>query len=676
MVSLTETDVPLSEVSYEWTLDEFASTTGVIDLSIATTEASGTADGPGELYFDVVATTDDDEDYGRIAIIVEDDGSVRAPAYDETASWVNDAVVYEIFALQFGPTASGSAANPGNRFREITDELDYIADMGFNTIWFMPIMQSRNQTPIGAGYDIIDFFNVDHKLGSNQDFKDLIARAHELGIKVVIDWTPNHTAPNHPWAQSLFEGGAYSDWYQRELNPHTSGLDGRGANLPEAVQPFGDSQYIRYEGFGDLANLDWSNPDLRARMLDVVEHWAQEFDIDGWRLDVYWGPWRRYGPDEFGTPLRQAFRRVRPDGWLLGEITGVGSGTEVYYADDENGTSVVGGLDAAYDWNMYFGAIRVDNQFNYNVDEYHEAAFASGFWPGPNARYFRFLENHDEPRIAGLTPNEDRILVATGYLMTTTGIPMIYAGQEVGFGAGGGDTRRAPVDWDTEENGKMAETHQWLAHARTQFPAFTTQTLTRIETGSPSLYGLVRPYPDENALVLINFAAIAQTVSVDPSDVIDWSTDGPIPWTDIRQDTTRAFVDGFEVTVPAYSTVVFITGDDVDFTVPDLPDLPYGAVYTSDERTTELPAESVIRDVWPNPVRTEATIEFTLPEPGRVTLSAFDLLGRRVAVIQDGMMSAGRHRAFWTPESAPAGVYLIRLDTPGRSITRTVVRVR
>ena len=75
----------------------------------------------------------------------------------------------------------------------------------------------------------------------------------------------------------------------------------------------------------------------------MLAFWVNEFDIDGWRLDVYWGPWRRYGPDRFGRPIRTLMKRLKPDAWLLGEIVGTGSGTEVYYADALHGARFEGG---------------------------------------------------------------------------------------------------------------------------------------------------------------------------------------------------------------------------------------------------------------------------------------------------------------------------------------------
>lgn len=665
-----------------WTFDSTASTVGLdgpLFHQLDGTAISGTAEGPGELYFNIeLEARDGTSDFIRAAVIVGEDGTVRSMRYAETAAWINRAVVYEIFPLSFGPTeASGTPASPGRRFDEITAELDYIAKMGFTTLWFMPVFHNQFMDQLSGGYNIVDLYNVDPKLGTNEDFKALIQRAHELGLRVILDITPSHVSPVHPWVESLRELGEDSPFYehiQTVPNAHTRGLDNRGANLAEIWQSEGGRNlYRKYDGFGDLANVNWDDDDLQARMLDVLAYWVREFDVDGWRFDVYWGPWRRYGPDRFGRPVRELMKRIKPDAWLLGEIAGTGPSTEVYYADDDHGTAVVGGIDAGYDWNFYHDGIR--GMYG-NLRNYDNLAHNNGFWPGPNARYFRFLENHDETRIAKvLGSNPDRVLPLAGFLLTTTGIPMIYQGQEVNFGNIGGDERRRPVSWETDRNGEFAATYQRLSHARTSFPAFATQDLITLNT-SNGVYAYVRPYLDENAVVLINFAGDARTVSINPTPHVDMTTDGPVPYTHLFADSTFTDLelDGFTATLSAYETAVFITRDEVDFTVPDLPRLPFGAVYTGSEPIpSELPRRAVLHQNYPNPFNPSTIIPYSLPAGGQVTLEVFDVLGRRVAVLIDALQPGGIHELEFDARNLPSGTYVARLAAAGTVHTRVLV---
>ncbi len=671
--------------SAAWAFDSTASTValdGPLMYQLDGKGIGGTAAGPGELYFDVkLEARDGTKDFLRVAVIVEENGRVRPMHYAETAAWINRAVVYEIFPLSFGPTeASGTPASPGRRFDEITDELDYIAEMGFTTIWFMPIFVNQFMDQLSGGYNVTDFYNVDPKLGTNEDFKELVARAHALGLRVILDVTPSHVSPVHPWVESVRDLGEDSPFYdhlQTEPSAHNRGLDNRGPNLPEIWQAEGGRNlYRKYDGFGDLANVNWDDDDLQARMLDVLAYWVREFKIDGWRFDVYWGPWRRYGPDRFGTPIRRLMKRIKPDAWLLGEIAGTGSSTEVYYADDDNGNAVVGGIDAGYDWNFYFEAIRGTYAILRNYDTY---AHNNDFWPGPNARYFRFLENHDETRIAKvLAGNADRILPLTGFLLTTTGIPMIYQGQEVSFGNVGGDERRRPVSWQTDNNGAFARTHQLLSHARTTFPAFWTQDLTTLQTAN-GVYAYVRPYLDENAVVLINFAGEPRTISINPTAHVEMTTDGPISYTHLFADSsfTDSELDGFTVTLPAYETAIYVTAGDVDFKVPDLPRLPFGAVYTgAEEGSTELPERPALHQNYPNPFNPATTIEYSIDRTQHVRIRVYDLMGRTVATLVDGVQPAATHRVSFDGSELASGVYVYKLETPARTVSKMMALIK
>jgi len=676
VIDLEPTDLAPEGFTTTWEFDEANSTSGYTGLTTDDREARGTATGPGELYFDVTLTRSDNEtDFRRVAIVVDATGSLHEMQYEETPAWVENAVVYEVFPLTFGPEATGTAANPGTRFKEITRELDYIAQMGFNVIWFMPIMHNQFMDPLSGGYNIIDFYHVDPKLGTDDDFKALVERAHTLGIKVILDITPSHVSPQHPWVNSLRAGGPYAPYIQTTPSNHDRGLDGRGANLPEIWQvENGVNLYRKYDGFGDLANLDWDNDDLQAEMLDVFAYWVREFDIDGWRIDVYWGPWQRYGPDRFGRPVRTLMKRLKPDAWILGEIVGTGANTEVYYADDDFGNRVVGGIDAGYDWPFYFDAVRGTYG---NLANYDAKAHNGDFWPGPHARYFRFLENHDEPRIAKLqAADPDRILPLTGFLLTTTGIPMIYHGQEVGFGNIPGDERRLPVTWNTERNGDFARYYQRLIHARRQFAAFGTQRLRTIHTTN-SVYAYVRPRLDENAVVLVNFSNAARTVTIDPSPHVAMTTDGPVPYYDLFADTSGAYLDAFTVTVPPYETVVYVTEEAPGFVLPALPALPYGAVYTEVEDETAPGPEAFRLDQnYPNPFKPETTIRYAVAQPGPVRLEVFDVLGRRVVVLVDGLQPAGLHTVVFDAGTLPSGLYLYRLHAAGRTASRTMLLVK
>lgn len=668
----TEASPGLSSIRYY--PDEALSTAEFLQFIDGGSMAVASASGPGELYVTVeVTAVDGRTDKARAAIRVAPDGSISTFEWADKASWIDQAVVYEVFPFSFGPVeASGSVGNEGNRLNEIRAHLDYIKDMGFNTIWFMPIMRNLDMSGLGAGYNIVDFKMVDPKLGTNDDFKALVGRAHELGIRVILDVTVNHSSEDHEWVQSLEEGGTFSDFIQTTPSSYNRGLDGSG---PYLTEKWSDNGFYRvFDGFGQLANLNWDTDDLQAEMLDIIEYWLTEFDIDGYRFDAYWGPWKRYGPDRFGRPIRELMRRVRPDAWSLGELAGTGVGTEVYYADDDNGTSVAGGLDSAYDWD-FSHFLRTPSNYG-RISDYHLRIPNYGFVPGPNARFFRFLENHDETRLQEVfRSNPDRIRPLTGMLMTIPGIPMIYQGQEVGYGAGSGDRRRLPVNWSTEANGEWAQFHRMLAVARGRFPAFGTHDVTFLPSASSTL-AFVRPYMDENAVVAINFAGASRTFTIDPSHAVRMTTDGPIPYYDLAADTSGAYVDGFSVTLPPYSVTTWITSEDASLDLGPLPELPFGAVYTATEPDVSLPEGPGLSAPWPNPASGMARVDWTLDEPGTVIMSLYDMLGRQVAIIEKGVRAAGLHETRFDVGRLGPGVYRIRLQAGNELVSRSLVVVR
>ncbi len=672
-VLVTDTENSSGGASVTFTPDVQLSTTTLSASTSGATTFSGSVSGAGEFFVDIEYTASDgSSEKARAAIVAADDGSIDSYEWAEKASWIDQAVVYEVFPLTFGPTAEGVVGAEGNRFNEIASNLSYIRDMGFNTIWFMPIMHNVSMSGLGAGYNIIDFKTVDPKLGTNDDFRMLVDRAHELGIRVILDLTVNHSSPDHPWVESLRNDGDYAGYLQTTPNSHSRGLDGRGASLPE--QWDGSQLYRVYDGFGDLANLNWDNDDLQADMLEIIRYWLTEFKVDGYRFDAYWGPWRKFGPNRFGVPIREVMRRYRPDAWSLGELEGTGSGTEVYYADNDNGTSVAGGLDSAYDWE-FSGYVSQFGNYNRQLD-YRTRITANGFNPGPNSRYFRFLENHDWTRIQSLfSGNPNRIRPLTSMLMTIPGIPMIYQGQEVGYGGGSGDTRRLPVDWNQPENDIWAERHRFLATARARFPAFGSQDINFMSM-PPSTMGFVRPFQDQNAVVVINFSGGEKTMTIDPSDDVLMSIDGPIPYYDLAADTSGSHLGAFDVTLPGYGVAIFVTQDNAALNLGPLPALPYGAVYTANEDEISLADEVVLDQNYPNPSSGRTTIAFNQPRPAEARLEVFDMLGRRVAMLLDQYVPAGSHSIGFDTRSLRNGTYFYRLTTDRIQISRSMTILR
>ncbi|HAP36232.1 MAG TPA: hypothetical protein DCQ28_09925, partial [Bacteroidetes bacterium] len=572
---------------------------------------------PGEYYFTLIASNSvGAADTARFYFIIKKDGNYENPTIASNPQWVKQARVYFMFPKAF--TTQGTIPAAATR-------LQYIKDMGFNVIWLMPVM--KNAYPIdqnyGPGYNITDFYNVAPEYGTNQDFKNFISQAHGLGLKVILDVTTNHTSRFHPQsldAHLFKQDSRYWNWYEHTTIAHnTNGLG----------QSFDADGFNYYSGFSDqLLNYNWADVDARTEMINVYKHWIKEFDLDGYRFDVYWGPHRRYGEQNMGIPMRAALKHIKPDIFLLAEDDGTGSGTETIYADYATG----GGVDAAYDFKSYFNQIRGFSFSTLAVDNLHNELNNGGYFPGPNSLYMRFMESQDEDRITYFYSASNSLDATTTFIKTkpmasvifsVPGFPMIWNGQEVGWGYGltGAKEKRnrSTISWDFQGAPILTPHYQRLAWIRGAFPAFATQTFSRIGTNDGAVYGILRPYLNDNAITLANIAEQQRSVTLNlsisgtPNLLFSNPTDGKTYYVnDVYNDSTYqiTFTGGaanFSMNIPPYGSAVLIVSDSVrKIVVPKI---------TSVQQLAEsmIPENYSLAQNYPNPFNPITMINYQLP---------------------------------------------------------------
>jgi len=664
----------------------------------------------GEYYYGlIVQDPDGNADTTRSYFIIAPNGSIDNPTYASNPAWAKSARIYFLFPKGASPEGTLAAA---------AQRLGRIKQLGFTVVWLMPIM--KNAFPInngvGPGYNIVDFYTVAPEYGTNQDFKDFVDEAHALELKVILDVTPNHTSRFHPWAENARELGAlspYWSWYEHTIIPHNTN------GLGQSLDAYG---FNYYSGFSDqLLNYNWTDIDARTEMIDVYRYWIQEFGIDGYRFDVYWGPHRRYGTASMGMPVREALKHVKPDILLLAEDSGTGFGTEVIFADYQSG-GLRGGVDAAYDFALYFDAVRNFTFANPGaVSELHGKLDNGGFTPGPNSLMMRYMETQDEDRIYYLDPTPSsyydpdpatafaRTMPMASVVFTAPGVPMIWNGQEVGWGYGitGGKLARSRsvVEW-TFQGGPMLEPHyQRLASIRGAFPAFRQlkqdtngdgrvdasdlPDFVRVISSNSIVYAFSRPHSDQNGLTAVNVSGLAQTSALDLSaaNVLRFHTgiqpDTSYYLNDLYGGTTRQMLGSelgsVSVSLPPYGTAIFTvskTRDTLRISDP-ITDVP---------AEQPLPQSFVLDQNFPNPFNPSTAIGFTLPAGGNVELRVFDLLGREVATVARGGLASGYHRLVWDGRNdggmpVGSGVYIYRLtfSRDGGSttaLTRTMVLLK
>ena len=431
----------------------------------------------GEYYFTLrVIDEAGREDESTIYFVVEN-GEPRIPDYNyENPSWVEQAIVYGVIPRLFG-TPNAEA---------IQYRLDQLADLGINAMWLAPITAT-----IDYGYSVIDYFELRDNFGSKEDFKAMVQAAHERGIRVLMDFVPNHTSNEHPYFKDTLEKGQdspYWDFYDRDEN--------------------GD--YTYYFDWTHLPNLNYDNPEVRRMMIEAFSYWVREFDVDGFRVDACWGVQQRR-PD-FWLEWRRELKRIKPDLFLLAEA----SARDPYNFDN--------GFDAAYDWTENLGnwawarfwgeqaeevdAAQTIESLKYMLlggpDTYH-----------PDALIFRFLNNNDTGTRFITTHGEPLTRVATALLLTLPGVPCIYTGDEAGqwfrpyFDV-------TPISFRERYRG-LRDYHKKLIALRKDIPSLHSRLWHLLDAQPESqVLGYIRFLEgnEQPVLVLLNFSEEPATVTL------------------------------------------------------------------------------------------------------------------------------------------------------------------
>ncbi|MDZ7339335.1 MAG: alpha-amylase family glycosyl hydrolase [candidate division KSB1 bacterium] len=639
---------------------------------------------PGDYSLKLTAT--DPDGYANSTVnffTVLNDSQVVIPALSTVPSWVTHGRVYCIFVRSFTPQGTLRAA---------ADNLDHVRRMGFNVIWVLPVMDVEGTLDQGTniGYNIVDFYRIEPVYGTEDDFRYFVRRAHELGIRVILDVTPNHTSRSHPFAldvRTKKRFSRYYDFYQHTIIPH----DDNG--LGQSVSADG---IVYYSGFSDaLLNWNWADEEARRYMLEVYTYWLRTYDIDGFRLDVYWGPHRRYGRSAFDEPLRRALRAAKADIMILGETNGTGSGSEVQYAD------LGGGMDVGYDW-ILSGAV---DRFP-AIATLDARLYNGGYRPGPNSLFLRFLENQDEDRVAYRYNSIEKTVPVATAIFLATGLPLLYQGQEVGMGYGMSGSRdyrvRSTVNWQNPSGQVLARHYQKLAHIRAQFPAFSRQfedtngdfridgadrsVQVRLSTTAPEVYAFGRPWKDQNGVVIMNFSGtpISCAVAVQPASWAEFSQEFSLSASYFLNDLyyggsalmPGALLDTLQVSLSPYGVAVFtISTFEQRLQLPELTVAVPRLTVEQDLRRAELAQN------YPNPFNGATVLHYRLPVDGTVRVDVLDVCGRKVKTLVDCLQQAGEQEVCWDGAGeggaqAPSGIYFVRLIAAGEVHVRKVLRVR
>jgi len=436
-----------------------------------------------------------------------------------TNPWWQSAVLYQIYPRSFQDTnGDGVGDLPG-----IVARLPHLTELGVDALWLSPIFAS----PMADfGYDISDYTAVDPLFGSMRDFDALLREAHARGLKVILDFVPNHSSDQHPWFRESRSSRHNSkhDWYiWRDPapggGPPNNWLSEFGGSAWEFDE--GVNQYYYHAFLKEQPDLNWRNPQVVAAMHEVMRFWFRR-GVDGFRLDAAWhlvkdGHFRDNPPNpDFrdGEPphsallpihtgdlpeTHEALREMRrvadefPDRLLIGEVYLPFDKLMAYYGRDLTGVHLP----------FNFALLRAPWQARAVaalIDEY-EALLPKGAWPN------WVLGNHDRPRVMARV-GEAQARVAAMLLLTLRGTPTLYYGDEIGLpqsvippdriqdpfeknvpGLGlGRDGCRTPMQWDDSPHAGFSRVEPWLPLTAD----FALRNVQRQRSDPASLYNLHR----------------------------------------------------------------------------------------------------------------------------------------------------------------------------------------
>lgn len=389
------------------------------------------------------------------------DGGAYYAAYianDPPPDWAQDAVVYEIFVDRFYPGEERAWMRPrdptgfyGGTLSGVVRKMDYLSELGVNVLYLSPIFPS----PSHHGYDSVEMFDIEPRLGTKADFRVLLDEAHRRGMRVILDYVPNHVSNEHPIFQqaSTDPHSAFREWFIFEHWP---------------------DEYATFFGVKTLPQVNLRYPPARDYILDVARHWL-EFGVDGYRVDYAAGP----SPD-FWAEFRRVTRATKPGCWTFGEM--------VYPSDDQ--LALEGGMDGCLDF-ILLEALR--QTFAY--DRWSAARFAAfldrheAYFPFSFSRP-SFLDNHDMNRFLWAAEGDTRRLrLAALCQFSLAGPPIIYYGTEVGLsqkrdvrqdGFGRPHESRLPMLWGNQQNAALLAYYRDLIRVRHQQPALRRGTRERL----------------------------------------------------------------------------------------------------------------------------------------------------------------------------------------------------
>jgi len=384
--------------------------------------------------------------------------------------WAVSANIYEVNVRQYSPEGS---------FAAFANHLPRLQRMGVDILWFMPIYpisETRRKGPLGSYYAISDYTAINPNFGTMEEFKELVQRIHDMDMRVILDWVPNHTGWDHHWIEE------HPEWYTKDQN----------GEITDPINPETGESW----GWTDVADLNYDKQEMRRAMIGEMKFWLEKVEVDGFRCDVAGAV-----PLDFWEQAVPELKTVRDDIFMLAEA-------EV--PEHRNR----GLFNMSYGWSFH--------HLMNHLAQQDSTANAIDRWLKQDNRKFRqgyhmqFITNHDENSWNGaveerLGPAADAMAVLA---FTLDGMPLIYSGQEAGLNKRLKFFEKDQIEWGDVPKENFYTTLLRLKHEnRALWNGAAGGEPVRLKTGNPrDVYAFVREKEGHKVIVVLNLSDDLQEV--------------------------------------------------------------------------------------------------------------------------------------------------------------------
>ncbi len=393
-----------------------------------------------------------------------------AVAQAQHPAWARDAVIYEVNVRQYTPAGT---------FAAFQQQLPRLRKLGVDMLWLMPVQpigKANRKGSLGSYYSVADYRGVNAEYGNAADFKALTAAAHRLGMKVILDWVPNHSAFDNPWITQ------HPDWYvHRPDGSISNARDNEG----------------RATDWTDVAELNYDNAAMRLQMIADMRYWLDSMGVDGFRCDVAGGV-----PYDFWRQARTALRAGHRGLFMLAE------------AEDPKMHEF---FDMTYGWELHhlLNQVAQGKAGTGVLDAYLAKQRQS--YPADAYRMY-FTSNHDENSWNGseferMGANHKPAFVLAATLQNS--MPLLYTGQEASMQKRLRFFDKDTVDWGGASLADFYRTLFQLKHRQAALAngaAGGTQVTLKTD-GGDKVYAFTRTRGASTVLVAVNFSDVASTVT-------------------------------------------------------------------------------------------------------------------------------------------------------------------